>query len=415
MKKTDTTYEVIVIGGGAAGMMAAIRAAEHGKKVLLLEKNRILGKKLSISGGGRCNITNAESDVTALLSHFGEAKEFLFSSFSQFGMKDTFTFFESRGIPVVVQGRKRAFPESEKATDVVRALSDRLKELGVTILREAPVQRIIEKAGWIQSVVVGEKEYTAHAYICAVGGVSHPETGSTGDGFQWLKILGHTIVEPTPTIVPLRVKEAWVKQLAGVTVPEMKITFYSNGGKKFARTGSLLFTHAGISGPTILNSAGAVGDLLYEGSVDASIDLAPKEDLGTFDKRISEVFDQNKNKALKNVLKEITPPGTAEVFLSLLRGIDPEKKVHSVLREERKMIAKLLKAIPVSIIGLMGFDQAVVADGGVPLTEVDTKTFRSKKCPNLFIIGDLLNIRRPSGGYSLQLCWTTGHVAGSNA
>jgi predicted flavoprotein YhiN len=164
-----------------------------------------------------------------------------------------------------------------------------------------------------------------------------------------------------------------------------------------------------------LNSAGAVGDLLYEGNVEAFIDIAPKEDVGIFDARISGIFIKNKNKILKNVLKEIMPPGTVEVFLSLLPQIDPEKKVHSVTKEERKAIAKLLKAIPLTITGLMGFDQAVVADGGVPLSEIDTKTFRSKRIPNLFIIGDLLNIRRPSGGYSLQLCWTTGHVAGINA
>lgn len=411
----SNTYDVIVIGAGAAGMMAAIRAAERGKKVLLIEKNTILGKKLSISGGGRCNITNGEFDAAKLLSNFGDAKEFLFSSFSQFGVKDTFTFFESLGLPLVVQGRNRVFPQTEKAIDVVRALSGYLKELGVTIVRDSGVQRVIEKAGWIQSVVSGSQEYSAHAYICAVGGVSHPETGSTGDGFGWLKVLGHTIIDPTPTIVPLRAKEQWIKKLSGTTIPEMKISFYLDGKKKFSKVGPLLFTHTGISGPTVLNSAGAVGDLLYEGNVEAFIDIAPKEDVGIFDARISGIFIKNKNKILKNVLKEIMPPGTVEVFLSLLPQIDPEKKVHSVTKEERKSIAKLFKAIPLTITGLMGFDQAVVADGGVPLSEIDTKTFRSKRIPNLFIIGDLLNIRRPSGGYSLQLCWTTGHVAGINA
>jgi predicted Rossmann fold flavoprotein len=413
--KQGTPYDVIVIGGGAAGMMAAIQARTRGKSVLLLEKNTALGNKLAISGGGRCNITNAEEDTDLLLSHFGASKEFLHSAFAEFGVKDTFAFFEGLALPIVVQKGKRAFPKTERAKDVVRVLSERLRALGVEVVTNAPVARLIEKAGWIQKVVVGSEEYTAHTYICATGGLSHQETGSTGDGFRWLAELGHRIVDPTPTIVPLKVKEKFVVKMAGITIPEMKITFYLDGAKKFSKNGRLLFTHTGVSGPTILNAAGAVGDLLYEGAVTASIDTMPKADLGALDQRLTELFDHNKNKALKNVFKEIAPPGASETFLSLVPEIDIEKKVHSVTKEERKILGRLLKNIPLTITGLMGFDVAVVADGGVPLTEVDMRSMRSKIIKNLLLTGDLLNIRRPSGGYSLQLCWTTGFVAGNNA
>lgn len=408
-------YDVVVIGGGASGMMAAGRAAESGKRVLLLEKNKELGKKLSITGGGRCNILNAEEDERTLLAHYGGADKFLHSAFSQFGMKDAFSFFEARGLPLKVEAHKRAFPASERAADVVATLSRYLGEGKVEVRTAVAVKKIIAASGRIQSVETNGGPFTARTYIIATGGVSHAETGSTGDGFSWLKELGHTIVAPTPTIVPLKVKEGWVKKLAGVTVPEMKITFYAQGSKRFSRTGPLLFTHFGVSGPTVLNSAGKVADLLHEGSVTAGIDLFPGMDQGTLDKKLTESFDANKNKMLRNVLKEIVPPGTNEILLSLLPAIDPETKVHSVTKEDRRMLGALLKRIPLTISGLMGFDRAVVADGGLPLTEIDTKTMRSKKYENLYMTGDLLHITRPSGGYSLQLCWTTGYVAGTAA
>ena len=408
-------YDVLVIGGGASGMMAALRAAERGKNVLLLEKNKELGAKLSISGGGRCNITNAEEDERLLLSHYGTADKFLHSAFSQFGVKDTFTFFESHGLPLVVQANNRAFPASERATDVVATLAGALKGAKVDVRTGVTVKKIIVADGRIERVMTSAGEFYAKSYILATGGVSHPETGSTGDGFSWLTELGHTVHKPTPTIVPLKVKEGWVKKLAGVSLPTAKITFLVGGEKKFSKTGPILFTHFGISGPTILNSAGKVADLLHEGSVSARIDLFPDTDQGTFDKKLTGLFDANKNKFLKNVLKEIVPPGTAPTLLSLIPSIDPETKVHSVTKESRRALGELLKRVPLTINGLMGFDRAVVADGGLPLTEVDMKTMRSQKIENLFVTGDLLHITRPSGGYSLQLCWTTGHVAGTHA
>ncbi len=410
----DPQYDVIVVGGGAAGMMAAGRAAELGKSVLLLEKNIHPGEKLKISGGGRCNITNEEYDVRAFLSNYGEGEQFLYSAFSQFGVKSTFEFFETRGLPLVVQARNRVFPHTENAADVFRALEQYMKKGKVIVKTGSPVLRMIEHNGAIESVVTKSGTYKAKNIILATGGVSHPETGSTGDGFAWLEDLGHTVKKPTPTIVPLRTKDAWGHSLAGVALSFMKIRFLVDGKQIFSKRGKILFTHFGLSGPLILNSAQKVSDLLHRGIVTATIDCFPDTEIGDLDRRLINLFEKHKNKMAKTALKELLPVGTTDAILSLAE-FDPETKVHSVSKEGRRSLAHLLKALPLTITGLMGYDRAVVADGGVILSEIDTKTMRSKKVSNLFIVGDLLHINRPSGGYSLQLCWTTGWVAGSYA
>lgn len=409
-------YDLIVVGGGASGMMAAGCAAERGLRVLLLEKNHRLGEKLRISGGGRCNITNAEYDTRAMLKHYGTSEKFLHSLFSVFGVKDTVAFFESHNVPIVVEAHKRAFPKSQKAGDVVRALERYMKKGKVEVHTDSAVTRIDMKEGRIMGVQCGTPYYTAREYIFATGGVSHAETGSTGDGFAWLEALGHTIAKPTPTIVPIKVKNRWVKILAGNTLRGVKMMLYTNAKKQFSITGNILCTHFGLSGPLILNNAWRIADLLHEGEVTALIDLFPSMDLGALEKHSIAVFDAHKNKELKNVMKEIVPGGIQKGILQLLaEKIDTSTKVHSIRKDDRKYMVRLLKAMPVRVEGLMGFDRAVVADGGLPLTEIDMKTMRSKKIPNLLITGDLLHINRPSGGYSLQLCWSTGYAAGSNA
>ncbi len=413
--RSTSHYDVIVIGGGASGMMAAGHAAENGKRVLLLEKNVRLGEKLAITGGGRCNITNAEADVRIFLSKYGKMDKFLHSTFAQFGVSDTFSFFESRGLPLKVEAQKRVFPVNERAPDVVAILEKYLAETHVEVRTGITVRKIVGTHGRIVKVQTSVGDFSASSYILATGGASHPETGSTGDGFSWLAELGHATAKPTPTIVPLKVKEGWVKRLAGTSLPSMRISFSVHGTKKFSTVGTLLFTHFGISGPTILNSAGKVADMLQEGNVTAAIDTCPDLDVGALDQKITKLFDTNKNKRLKNVFKDIAPPGTAEILLSLLPNINPDTKVHSVTKEYRREIIELLKHVPVTITGLMGFDRAVVADGGLSLTEIDTRTMRSRLYENLFVTGDLLHITRPSGGYSLQLCWTTGYVAGTHA
>lgn len=409
-------YDVLVVGGGAAGLMAAGRAAEQGARVLLIEKNKRLGEKLRISGGGRCNITNAEEDEHTLLRAYGKAEQFLYSAFAQFGNKDTFTFFESKNLPIVVQARKRAFPKTERAADVVKTLEEYARKHGVDIRTGSPVTSVMSDMSGIAGVRCGQETFAAKKYIFATGSVSHPETGSTGDGFKWLEKLGHHVSKPTPTIVPLKVSEGWSTLLSGTSLSFMKITFFVDGKKAFSKTGKILFTHFGLSGPLILNSASAVADLLYEGAVTAQIDAYPHTDLGSLEHTVISVFDANKNKALKNIIKEFVPDGTARGIINLLEEkLDVTKKVHSVTKEERKIIVHLLKALPLTIEGLMGFDRAVIADGGVPLGEVNMRTMQSQKIPNLYLVGDLLHINRPSGGYSLQLCWSTGFVAGTHA
>lgn len=392
-------------------MMAASVAADAGKRVLLLEKNSSLGNKLNISGGGRCNITNAEHDTRMLLSHYGDAAKFLHSPFARFGVRDTFTFFESRGLPLKVEDRLRAFPASDKASDVTALFTRLLKQRRVEIIYDCGVTSLNRQGDRIRSVSTTRGEFEAESYVLATGGLSRPETGSTGAGFGWLKGLGHTVRQPSPSIVPLATKEKWVARLAGKSIAG-RITFFQDGKRQFRTDGRILFTHFGLSGPTILNSAAKVGELLESGSVTAELDLFPGIDTGECDRQLVALLELHKNKQLKTVLKEWLPGGVSQIPTLLLPNLDTEVKVHSFLKEDRKQLVNLVKAIPLTITHLMGFDRAVVADGGVDLREIDMKTMRSRLVDNLLVVGDLLDINRPSGGYSLQICWTTGYVAG---
>ncbi len=413
-KKTIKDFEVIVIGGGASGMMAAISAASNHRKVLIIEKMPRLGRKLSISGGGRCNITNNTLDTREFLKKFDKAADFLYSPFSQFGVKDTFTFFEKNKLPLVTEARDRVFPKSQKASDVVKCMINILRSKNVSVLLDTSVIKFSadKETTLIKSVETKDYVYEAKHFILATGGTSHPETGSTGDGFKFLKKLGHTVLKPTPNIVPLKVKDKWIKSISGVSLSFMKITFFVNDKKAFSKTGKILFTHFGLSSPLILNSAKMVADLLHAGPVTAKIDCYPDTNSGALEEQIIKIFDKNKNRDFKNVISEIAPKGLDSAILILKPIEDVNKKIHSITKEERKQIVQLLKNMPVEIIGLMGMEKAVVSDGGIPLKEVDTKTMKSKLYKNLYMTGDLLHVNRPSGGYSLQLCWTTGYVAG---
>lgn len=415
MEKKNNIWDVIIIGGGASGMMAGATAGENGKSVLVLDKNRSLGEKLKITGGGRCNITNGEENTRIFLRNYGSAEQFLYSPFTRFGVRDTFSYFEQRGLPLVIQARKRVFPHTEKAIDVYQVLYTELLKYKVTIKNNCIVKKIIKEHNRIVSVDTNQGVFFAKSFILATGGMSHPETGSTGDGFKFLKELGHNIKEPTPSIVPLEVSDKWVHMLAGISLSFMKITFFLENKKVFSKTGKVLFTHFGLSGPLILNSASKVSDLLYTGKVTATIDAYPDTNHGDLSLKIIKIFDANKNKMLKTVFKDIAPEGTAKAIEILLKEINFDTKVHSITKEERKKIVDILKALPITITNLMGYDRAVVADGGVLLEEIDTKTMRSKLYNNLYVTGDLLNINRPSGGYGLQLCWTTGFIAGVEA
>lgn len=413
-KNQNKIWDVIVVGGGASGMMASAVASARSLSVLILDKNKNLGEKLKITGGGRCNITNDEPDIHKMLKVYGKGAPYLYTPFSIFGVKDTFKYFESRGLPLVIQARNRVFPVTEKAIDVFNVLNKELINNKVEIKSNCTVKDFIHNDKKIININTNQGQFYAKSFVLATGGMSHPETGSTGDGFRFLSDLGHTVSDPTPDIVPVEVEDKWVKMLSGTSLSFMKITFFLEGKKQFSKTGKILFTHFGLSGPLILNSASLINPLLSRGKVTAAIDLYPDTNSGALEEKIIKVFDLNKNKILKTIIKEFVPEGMHIAVSKLINFIDLETKVHSVTKENRKDIVTLLKAMPVTILGLMDYDRAVVVDGGVELSEIDMKTMRSKLYENLYVTGDLLHLNRNSGGYSLQICWTTGYIAGTS-
>jgi len=415
--KTNIKADVVVIGGGPAGMMAAGRAAECGRTVLLLEKNKTLGKKLLLTGGGRCNLTNGISNIRAMLAKYKGSDQFLFSAFSQFGVKDTLSFFNKRGMATKEEDEGRVFPVSNKAQSVSDSLVQYIKEGGVEIRTSAAVSDIsIDNLTKDIHIRLKDKtEITAKSCIIATGGISYPKTGSTGDGFAWLKKFGHTIIDNDFALVPIEIKDEWAKKLSGLTLNDIRLSVFLNGQKQknFGKQeGKLLFTHFGVSGPTVLNMSKDIGELLQGGEIVIGLDLFPKLDHGALKQKLQTLLVAESNKKLKNTLSKIIP---SALVLSILEiaGINGETANHSVRSEERMKLVALMKGIPLHIKGLLGADKAIVSSGGVALEEINFKTMQSRLIPNLYIIGDVLNINRPSGGYSLQICWTTGFVSGN--
>lgn len=408
-------YDVIVIGGGPAGMMAAGRAAEQGARVLLLEKNPTLGKKLLITGGGRSNVTNAEFDPHLFLAKFKAAAKFLYSPLAQFGVEDTLRFFADQGMPTKVEAEKRVFPVSDSAQSVWDALVRYMEAGKVTVKTESEVAGLEVADGSISSVQLKNGErLEANAYILATGGKSRPETGSTGDGFRWLRRIGHSVREPKPSLVPLRVREVWVHKLSGLSFADAKLAVFRDGKKQDSRRGKILFTHFGLSGPLALNMSRSISEVLPYGTMTVLIDLRPETNIGELDAELQTLFEAAKNKQLKNSLGGFAPAAMIPILIQL-SAIDPEKPVHSVSRTERLALVRLMKGLTLTVTGLLGADKAIVTSGGVALDEVDFKYMRSRLYLNLYLVGDVLDIDRPSGGYSLQLCWTTGYVAGTAA
>jgi predicted Rossmann fold flavoprotein len=430
---SNPIWDIIVIGGGPAGMMAAGRAAERARliagdrgmtqsdssgsfKVLLLEKNENLGKKLLITGGGRCNVTNAEFDNRKLLAKFKDDGKFLFSPFAQFNVADALKFFNSRGMPTKVEAENRVFPTSDSARSVWEVMRAYLKENQVTVKSASAVDGFVQKEpGQIEAVRLKSGEVIpGRAFILATGGKSHPETGSTGEGFAWLKKLGHRVAESEAALVPIAVADAWVKKISGVSLPTAKVTIFQNDVKQSVHRGKVLFTHFGLSGPAILNMSAEVGELLSYGEVVLSLDLLPHHDYATLNAELQKLFASDINKKFKNAIGALVPAAFVPVILERSH-VNPDTACHSVTREERLSLVKLLKDIHIRPTRLMNTDRAIVTSGGVELAEVDWKTMRSCLISNLYLVGDVLNIDRPSGGYSLQICWTTGFVAGSAA
>ena len=433
-------YDSIVIGGGPAGMMAALRARERNLRVLLIEKNETLGKKLLITGGGRCNVTNATMDTRTLLKRYGLAEPFLFSAFSQWDVQKSLDFFHTRNMPTKIENDNRVFPVSNSARSVWEVLVNSMKKAGVEVMSGTSVKGFETSGGEkinddtksnrkITTVIIAGagktvKTISAKHFILATGGTSRPETGSTGDGYAWLRELGHTVRNPEASLVPILVAEPWVANLAGLSLKDVKVTVgigASVTAKKFQskKTGTkLLFTHVGLSGPTILNMSADIRGLLdwsdVEGDVMISLDLFPALDHGMMNTKLQDIFMENTNKKFKNAFAGFLEPKLAPIVVELSK-IDPEKEVNLVTRAERLTLIEILKNFTLTVTGLQGLDKAIISSGGVALDEIDWKTMKSRLYPNLSIVGDVLDIDRPSGGYSLQLCWTTGFVAGEHA
>lgn len=424
MAKEDK-FDVAVIGAGPAGMMAAGAAAESGAKVILLEKNQQLGRKLLSTGNGRCNITNAEFNLRKLVENYGKDGKFLFHAFSVFGPKEVIDFFEELGVKTKIEKDNRVFSVSEKAVDVLNALKRYLIENKVNISLDSKVSRIIFKDNKIEKLVVGGREIIANKYIFCTGGKSYPITGSTGDGFKWASDSGHSISELLPALVPIKVKPAsakgygearenWVKDLQGLTLRDVKISVSQNNKKHFQEIGDILFTHFGLSGPAILNISKIIGELLKQGEVKLYLDLFRNLNIEDLDKKIQEKINKNPKKSVKNFFADFMPQRFVPVFIKNL-GIMTDKQANNITKKERKAIANLLKNIEVVATELLGFDLAMVTSGGVLLKEIDDKTMKSKIINNLFFSGEIINIDGKTGGFNLQACWSTGYLAGKNA
>jgi predicted Rossmann fold flavoprotein len=314
-----------------------------------------------------------------------------------------------------IEALQRVFPKSNQARSVWNVLVEYMKKNNVTILSNSPVIgfAINDKKEIVAVKLKNNFHIRAKNFILATGGKSHPETGSTGEGFTWLSKIGHTIIEPNASLVPIAVKDSWVKKIQGVTLQDVKISLFQNEVKQAVKSGRILFTHFGLSGPTILNLSSEVGELLKYGEVKICLDIMQKFDYGQLNKKLQEVFKEHSNKKIVNSLGTIILPSVAQIIIDLSK-IDSEKQSNSVTREERILLVQLLKAVPLEVKELLGVDKAIVTSGGVKLDEIDFKTMQSRLHKNLFLIGDVLNIDRPSGGYSLQLCWTTGFVAGNS-
>ncbi|MFC1714231.1 NAD(P)/FAD-dependent oxidoreductase [Candidatus Poribacteria bacterium] len=409
-----THFDVAVIGGGPAGLLAAGRAAELGAKVILVEKNRRLGRKLLITGNRRCNITQAIFNAREFVENFGENGRFLFSSLAVFGVEETIDFFQSRGLETKIERGGRVFPASDKAEDVLNILTDYATENGVVIEYDSKVTDIEKQDNRIANLVLQKGKMAADCYIFCTGGKSFPGTGSTGDGFGWSEKLGHSVTELSPALVPIKIEEKWVADLQGLGLKNVEMNIFQHGKKQDSDFGELLFTHFGVSGPIVLHKSKKVGQLLRQGEVKLSLDLKPALDFTKLDRRLQRDFEKYHNRAFKNCLDDLLPRKLIPVIVEL-SGIEPFKQVNNITKEERRALGRLLKGLEMTVSGLLGFGQALITSGGIAIKEIDPKTMRSKLIDNLFFAGEIIDLDGPTGGYNLQVCWSTGYVAGESA
>lgn len=414
LERTMRNKRIVVVGGGAAGMMAAISAAEGGASVTLLEPNERLGKKLNITGKGRCNVTN-DSDMAALLANVPRNGKFLYSAFSRFDGRDAMAFFESLGVPLKVERGGRVFPVSDRSFDVSAALERRLRALRVVMLRRR-AERVLTEDGRACGVETEEGALPAEAVVLATGGVSYPATGSTGDGHRMAAALGHTVTPLTGSLVPLEgviAPGVPCGRLQGLSLRNVGLTVFENGKKRYTDFGELLFTHFGVSGPLVL-SASAHMRYFDKKAYRLEIDLKPALDEGQLDRRLLADFAKYANHDFRNALDDLLPQKLIPVVVAL-SGVPERQKVHDLTREQRLELVRLLKHFPVELTGPRPVEDAIVTSGGVKVSEIDPNTMGSKLVKGLYFAGELIDTDAYTGGFNLQIAWATGRAAGQAA
>ena len=410
--------KVLIIGGGAAGMMAAAFAAKNGNRVEVFEKNEKLGKKLFITGKGRCNITNA-ADLEDFFSAVTSNPKFLYSAFYSFTNEQVISFFEELGVKTKVERGGRVFPVSDHSSDVIQALKSEMERLGVKINLNAEVKELItEKNSTIETVdgirLVSGKKISGDAVIVATGGISYPSTGSTGDGYRFARRCGHKVSELSPSLVPMEVKEWYAGELMGLSLRNIEIRITDGKKKLYQEFGEMLFTHYGVTGPVILSASSVVGKKLKDTELTLHIDLKPALTEEQLDKRVLREFETNHNRQFKNAVDSLFPSKLRPVIVEL-SGIPEEKKVHEITKEERLRFVRLIKDFTMTLTGLRGYNEAIITKGGVSVKEIDPGTMESKLIKGLYFAGEVLDLDAVTGGYNLQIAWSTGYLAGMNA
>ena len=405
---------VIVVGGGAAGMMAAVFAARNGQNVQLLEKNEKLGKKLFITGKGRCNITNA-ADIEDLFTAVISNPKFLYSGFYSFTNQQVIDFFEELGVKTKIERGERVFPVSDHSSDVIAAFSRELKSLGVSVSLHTEVKELLCEQDKVCGVLLTNgKKMKADAVIVATGGISYPSTGSTGDGYRFARETGHRVTELLPSLVPMEVRQWYAKELQGLSLRNIEIRITDGKKKLYEEFGEMLFTHYGVTGPVILSASSVVAKTLNKKELTLHIDLKPALSEEQLDKRILREFDANHNKQYKNSIDSLFPAKLKPIIIELSE-IEPEKKVNEITKEERQRLVHLIKDFTMTLTGLRGYNEAIITKGGVSVKEIDPGTMESKIIKGLYFAGEVLDLDAVTGGYNLQIAWSTGYLAGINA
>jgi len=408
-------YDVVVLGGGPAGMMAAGTAASIGKRTLLVEKNEKLGKKLFITGKGRCNVTNF-ADFDEFMKNIPKNPKFFYSSFNNFSNYDLIELLKSLGLKTKVERGGRVFPETDKSSDVIKALERHLSKHNVEVKLKSKLLNIRQEDGAISGVLLDSGQIVeCSSVIICTGGISYPQTGSTGDGYEIAKRAGHSICELMPSLVPLLTKEAFIKDLQGLSLKNVSIKASADGKLVYEDFGEMLFTHYGLSGPIILSASFYVSEYLRKKKgIKIDIDLKPALSEEELDKRIIRDFEKNTNKQFKNSLDELLPKKLIPVIIAL-SGIDESKEVHQISKLERKVLVKLLKGFNVTISGTRPIEEAIVTSGGINLKEINPKTMESKLVKGLYFAGEVIDLDAFTGGFNLQIAFSTGYAAGLNA